>query len=110
MSRQHPPDAVSVPSSPRSSTLSAITIFRSADDDCQHLEAFSGLDTRPGQPYALSETSSEIEMHTMVHTPREIAISTSNDGDGKTTPKERESLVDSVQQYSNRRGGWRRNC
>ena len=97
MSRQHSMDAVSVSSSPQSSKLSAITDFDQADDDRQHLEGSSGLDARLGQPYAASENPSEIEMHTMDHTPSEIAVSTSNEGNGRTTPKERESLISPIQ-------------
>ena len=100
MSRQHSVDVVSVSSSPRSSTVSAITNLGPADHDHQYLDAPGGLDVQPGKPYAPSEDHSGIEMHTMDHTPSEIEDSTSYDTKGKTTTKECESLINPIQNDS----------
>lgn len=97
MSRHHSADVVSVSSSRRSSTVSAVTDLGLADDVRQHLEPSSGLDPQAGQLYAPSEDPSEIERHTIDNTPSEIGVHPSNDGDGGTTPKERESLISPVQ-------------
>ena len=100
MSRQRSTDVMSVSSSPRSSTVSAITALGLADDGHQHLDASGGLDARPGQPYAPSEDHSEIEMQSMDHTPSGIEISTSNEGSEGTTTEERESLISPIQNNS----------
>ena len=94
MSRQDPADAVSVSSSPRSSTITNLGL---ADDLHQQLEPSSGLDARPGQSYTPSREPSEIEMHMMDHTPSGIEIPTSNHGNGRTTPTDGESLISPVQ-------------
>lgn len=100
MSRQHPADIVSVSSSRRSSTGSASTDSGLADNVRQHLEPSSGLDPRARQPDGPSEDPSGNEMHMMGNTPGEIAVYPSNDGDGRTTLKERESLTSLVQNNS----------
>ena len=100
MSRQHSADVVSVSSSLRSSTVSAITSLGLADHDHPHLDPSGGLDARPGQSYGPSEDHSEIEMHTMDHTPSEIEVPTSNNAEGRTTTQECESLISPVQNDS----------
>ena len=96
MSRQHSVDVVLVPSSPRSSTDSAITTLGLADHDHQHLDPAGGLDVQPGQSYTPSEDRSENEMHTMDHTPSEIEVPTSNNAEGRTTTEECEGLTNPV--------------
>ena len=97
---------MSVSSTPRSSTVSAITDLgladdiRLANDVRQHLETSSGLDERPDQLNATSEDPSEIELHTIDHTPNDTEVSTSNDGNGRATTIERESLISPVQNTS----------
>ena len=100
MSRQHSTDVASVPSNPRSSTISAITDLGLADDVRQYQAPSSGMEERPGQSDAPSEDLYEIEMHTMDHAPSGIEVSTSNYGDERTTPKEDESLIGPVQNSS----------